>query len=268
MLKVVKIIDFWVFVLLLQLILFHVSIKKNPLYTPIYIVTTNSQDFVSSVLTSTSMFFKSYSEITKVKRDNQKLQMELLVYKMSYDFSQYLYRELESLKESFSIKKNYLSLSLVPIKQIQNESIQYKNIIIAKSITNDKLKLDQGVITSDGVVGIISNVSDDVITILPITSLKSSIPVWIGEDKTFAFISGNNSENEMILKLKYVEDGKNIEVGENIITNGFDDIFPEGVFIGTVKKIIPQKNSLFLTVIVTYPRHIYNSKFLYVIKNK
>ncbi|MBN2693266.1 rod shape-determining protein MreC [bacterium] len=267
MLKIAKSIDLWITIILLSLLLFHVSIKKNPLYMPLYIVTTNSQDVVSSILTSTSMFFKSYSEVSRMKRDNEQLQMELMAYKINHEFSQYIYTELESLKESFSIKKNYLSLTLVPIKQIQNESTQHKNIIIAKNITNEKLKADQGVITTDGVVGIISNVSDDVITILPITSSKSSIPVWVGEDKIFAFISGNNSQDEMILKLKYLEDSQNIEVGNKIVTNGFDEIFPEGIYIGTVKKIIPQKNSLFLTVIVSYPHHIYTNKFLYVIKN-
>lgn len=174
--------------------------------------------------------------------------------------------ELSRLKDAVHFKNRYLSLDLIPLKQLQNKIDKQQDYLIAHNITDEPLKKDSGVISEYGVVGIIMSVSHNQVKILPITHPKSSIPVWVGQKKILAFVSGNRLQNYLILKLKYVEEGSKIRVGDQIVTNGYGGIFPEGINVGIVKEIQKKKNSLFAIVDITLSKSVDYLKYFYVVK--
>ncbi len=210
--------------------------------------------------------YESYISLRDIKKKYDLLYDEYLQLKIKVSITNACRSELSRLKEAIHFKSRYLSLDLIPLKQLQSRFDKQFNYLIAQNITDEPLKKDLGVISEYGVVGIIASVSQSQVKILPITHPKSSIPVWVGKQKILAFVSGNQEQNDLILKLKYVEEESQIAVGDRIVTNGYGGIFPEGINIGVVKEIYKEKNSLFATVEISLSKPIDYLKYFYVVK--
>ena len=51
--------------------------------------------------------------------------------------------------------------------------------------------------------------------------------------------------NQQILKLNYVLRQMDVKVGDTVISSGFDGIYPKGLPIGRVSKIVQETSGLF-----------------------
>ncbi len=90
------------------------------------------------------------------------------------------------------------------------------------------------VITPQGLVGKIYSVHDYYSEVLLLKDSNFSVAVRLQNSRREGVISGTG--NDYCL-LKYVPPEENVEIGEVVITSGFDGIFPEGLPVGVVSKV-------------------------------
>lgn len=112
------------------------------------------------------------------------------------------------------------------------------NTTLTIRATEDIVK-DQPVITSDGVVGRISEVggfSSLSARVMPLTDLSSRIPVEIESTKDHGIIAGQNGP---ILELTHLEKSAKvkIKVGDRLVTSGYGGIFPRGLPVAIVTQV-------------------------------
>lgn len=262
----IKTFDFFLVILLFIVLIFKFNTTDSFLYKPLNYTVTLSKNTTFYIFSSIENIFNSYFELKNIKKKYNSLLLENSLLKTQLSLLNSMNIETTYLKGILNFKKDFLAYKLIPLKHIENKYTEKKNLIITKNTTTEKITVDMGVINERGVVGIVSEVSGDIITILPINNEKSSIPVWVGDDKVFGFISGSSEESYLLLKLKYIEDGNKIKLGDKIITNSYSDMFPEGLIIGSVIDITNKKNSLFVKVDVLLPKNLDNSVYFYVIK--
>jgi rod shape-determining protein MreC len=227
---------------------------------------TSMKKTTSSFFDTIRFFFVDYVDLVNIKKENRDLINKNRILLVENSLVSIYKMEIEELKNALNFKRNYIKLNLAPIKNIVNNFTSINNSIIAENISNEVLEKDLGIITEDGVIGITDKIEGNKIKIIPITSKDISIPVWIGKDKLFAFATGTNNNKNLTLKLKYVENGVNIKPGDKIITNGYDSIFPEGIYIGEVIRVREIKNNIFVNIDVKLPEKLYDSKYFFVIK--
>ncbi len=266
MIKKYKTLDFWVILILFLLIILRVKTKSVFIYSPVNNSITTMKKSTSSFFDTIKFFFVDYIDLVNIKKENIKLSNKnrLLLIENSLLSS---YRiEINELKEALNLKRSYIKLNLVPIKHIVNNFTSVNNNLIAENISNEIITKDLGVITAKGIIGITDKVQGNKIKIIPVTSEDISIPVWVGKNKIFAFATGTNNKKKLKLKLKYVENGVNIKANDKIITNGYDSIFPEGIYIGKVIKVKEIKNNIFVNIDVELPKKLYSDKYFFVIK--
>jgi len=108
--------------------------------------------------------------------------------------------------------------------------------------STDGIKPDMAVVTTDGLVGLVSQVSPLYSTVMPITELnevslnaKAIAATAVGkEEDSFGIVDHYDSATGM-LRMSKIPENDPLEKGDQIISSGFGYVFPFGLVIGTVE---------------------------------
>jgi rod shape-determining protein MreC len=98
------------------------------------------------------------------------------------------------------------------------------------------IRRDQAVITPDGIVGKVVEVSPDTAQVLLINDRNSGVGALFADTRTQGVLKGTGDPQP---ELDYVTNDEKVQVGETILTSGEDRIFPKGLLIGTVTSFKP-----------------------------
>ncbi|GAB1416439.1 rod shape-determining protein MreC [Paludibacter sp.] len=139
-------------------------------------------------------------------------------------------------KNSGSIKISpEKEISFIYAKVINNSTNKLLNYITLNKGKRDGIYPDMGVINEDGVVGVISNVSEKFSVVMPVINPKIQInskfahnnysgPIqWDGNDYRYAKL------NDIARHVDFTD-------GDSVVTSGYSKSFPEGLLIGIVEK--------------------------------
>jgi rod shape-determining protein MreC len=126
--------------------------------------------------------------------------------------------------------------------------------IIANSATNwfqscqlnkgsaDGVRKGMAVVTPLGVVGQVVAVTPRTAKVLLLTDPNSGIDVLVQRTRARGIVSGS-LENGTVLK--YVKRSEDVQEGDRLITSGTDGVFPKGMMVGAVTKVLKQHLGLF-----------------------
>jgi len=106
---------------------------------------------------------------------------------------------------------------------------------------------NSAVVTHDGVVGQVISVGDAFSRVLLLTDHTSSIDALVQSSRARGVVEG---VSEKLLNLRFASATDAIQVGDRIITSGFDGIFPPGLLIGRVSATDSETGVLFQSVSV------------------
>ncbi len=155
--------------------------------------------------------------------------------------------QMEQLMDSsvvYTESREAYQYHFVPARVIHNSVYkQYNYLTINQGEKNGVFK-DMGVISDQGVVGIVLETSDNFATVIPVINLDFRLSVklksnnyagilqWHGKTPLFAEL------NEIPFHLEMVEN-------DTIITSGFSSIFPEGINVGTIESYSLEKGNFY-----------------------
>jgi len=214
------------------------SIIKNRnliIYIILSLVTFNSLYKTSSVhyngigkigtyLSGKSSFFSSFIySYFDLKDKNQRLideNFELKKIELKYKNQAFTDKSLES---------NLITNASVILNSI-NKS---KNIIVIDKGKNDGINAEMGVITSEGVIGIIKSVTDNYASIISLLNTDLKVNAILKNSSTIGSISWDGL-NSKILKLNDIPLSSSIKIGDTIVTGGMSFYFPKGIPIGAI----------------------------------
>jgi rod shape-determining protein MreC len=118
----------------------------------------------------------------------------------------------------------------------------------------DGLDRDMAVITADGIVGKIRDVFPHTAQVLAINDQSSGAGVILETTRVRGILRGNANGQPQIVDILA---DKRIQKGEVVLTAGGDQIFPRGLPVGVVEKVIqdPERDS-FIDVLITPAAHL------------
>ena len=166
----------------------------------------------------------------------------LFVY-LRYDDKEYINSKILEI-ENIELKNKYKELSKFINGDIKNFNyvigkVRYRDLysFYEKIIVNvSDVNVGEAVVNSEGLIGIISDVKDNNVSVRLLTS-KYNVSVSIGE------CYGNLSNG----KVDMIEKECNVSVGDKIYTSGLNDIV-KGIYVGEVSNIIEDELGLVLDV--------------------
>jgi len=189
--------------------------------------------FSNSIANYSTENFNYLNEYFELKKINSSLLEENLVLK----------NQLEKINKNISLDSlTNINFSYKNAKVISNNLSSFKNRLVINKGIKDGLKTEMGVISSDGIVGIIDNTTKRYSSIMSILNIEMKINAIVKRTEHFGTLEWDGFDTRH-LTLNDISETAKIKVGDSIITGGMSLIFPEGINIGTVSKIISQNET-------------------------
>lgn len=201
--------------------------------------------------------FHSITQYFNLKKENQILleensRLKIVVFNQEKAATvdtllEYKYELQPSLiyKNSYSLPNNYLTLNK------------------GKS---DRIKEDDGVITSKGIVGVIDRTSKNYSRVLSILNTNSRINVKLKKTNYFGTLSWDGESPE-ITQLKDIQDLVKLSVGDTIVTSGYSSTFPPDIPVGSVESFRLNDTEDLYIIDVKLFNNMRNLEHIYIIKN-
>lgn len=173
--------------------------------------------------------------------------------------------EVSSLKKVLELNHdlsgfNYVNATILS----RNVSYWMNNVVIDKG-KKDGIKKDNCVITSDGLIGKITNVNNNSSVVKLLTSSSYKVSVKVGNK--FGILDDYDSKSKLFI-VNSVDKDVTLSIGDDITTSGLGGVFPSGIFIGKVEKI---KNDEYGTSKIIYikPNQDFNDiRYVTILENK
>lgn len=164
-------------------------------------------------------------------------------------------------------KDSLSSYHYIPAKVINNTIYKTHNFITINKGRKDGINLEMGVMNSDGVIGIVSKVSENYALVMSILNTNSSIS--IKHKKSGAF--GNfkwKGFNPTIVNVEDMSKTANVKKGDTMVTSGYSTIFPPDFPIAIAKNVKTIKESGFQKIETTPTADINKIDYVYVVEKK
>lgn len=157
-------------------------------------------------------------------------------------------------------------ISFISAKVINNSTNKVMNYITLNRGEKDGIEKDMGVINEYGVVGFISNVSENYSVVVPVLNPKTLINCKFKRNNYLGAIHWEDGDYRYA-NLNDIARHVQFSLGDTIITSGFTDAFPEGVLVGTVDDFSLSESDAYYNIKVKLAVDFRTLSYVKVIRN-
>jgi rod shape-determining protein MreC len=192
--------------------------------------------------------WRNYIDLRQVRQQNQDLQDTVDRLRLEQAALLEDARQGQRLQSMLNFQQKYLYQTL-PAQIIGASGTDQSRVFYLDKGKNDGIGRDMGVITGDGIVGKVREVFPQSAQVLAINDQTSGAGVILETTRIRGILRGNEQGQPQIVGI--LKDQR-IQPGEKVLTAGGDQIFPRGLPVGVVEKVVddPDRDG-FINVIVT-----------------
>tara|TARA_B100002019_G_scaffold97904_1_gene84287 strand:- start:8309 stop:8926 length:618 start_codon:yes stop_codon:yes gene_type:complete len=155
---------------------------------------------------------------------------------------------------------------LILAKVIKNSTKLTRNNLIINKGKKNGIKRDMGVISKDGIIGIINETSKNYSSVISI--LNKDLKINAKHNKSNAYGSLEwNQKDPTVVELNDISIDNEIFIGDTISTGGMSFYFPNNIPIGEINSIKISENNGFYSLKVKLFQKMNNISYVYVIEN-
>ncbi len=233
------------------LFIFIVATVGSQKFGPLHKIAFETIGPVQDLTHKTIDFFKTvkndYLFLVGVREENKRLWGEL----QECRASTYRYREAMianvRLRNLLDFKKSTDSPTVVAQIVGKDPSLWFRTIVINRG-SNEGIEERMPVVTESGVVGQIFSVSPNYAKVLLAIAPSSAVDVLIQKSRVRGILKGAGSSR---FQLDYILKTVDVAEGDHVVTAGFGGLFPAGLPIGTVSKVVKERRGMFQKIEVT-----------------
>lgn len=214
------------------------SILEN-VFSPIVMPIQNGLTYLKNKIEGNNDFF---TDINKLKSENEELKQKNSQLEQSL-------RELEIIKSENEVLKEYVNLTdkydyqTIPAYVIDRSSSNYSKTIIINIGESNGIKPNMTVIADEGLVGYVISTTKNTAKVQTIIDTATSVSSVISTSREAIIVNGT-LEKDNILKAMYIPTDAEILENDKVETSGVGGIYPKGIRIGTIQKIVNTKNNI------------------------
>lgn len=186
-----------------------------------------------------------FGNVNDLKEENKKLFNELEKLRLKMVELEKIEIENGELREALEIDEKYNHFNKIYANIILRDYSNWNETFSINKGSNDGIKLKQTVISSQGLVGYISAVTDDSSIVTTIMDPNTSVSVEIATINELALLKGDfDLKNYEQMKLTNIPINSELTVGEKIYTTGIGTMYEKGLVIGEIKEVVNKKNDV------------------------
>jgi rod shape-determining protein MreC len=179
-------------------------------------------------------FWGNYLDLRRAHEENAQLRDQLNQLRLEQASILEDARQGQRLQALLGFREKYVSKT-VPAQVIGTGGSDQSRVLTIDKGAKDGLKRDQAVITPDGIVGKLVEVFPHTSQVLEINDQTSGAGVLLEQTRLRGVLRGNAYGQPQIIDV--LPDDR-IKAGEKVLTSGGDQIFPRGLAVGTVQKVV------------------------------
>lgn len=230
---------------------FFLIVKYNKSQKAIFI---NSSNYYANKLDARTSRWQNYLSLQEVNDSLARHNAELMEHFINF-------RSTEGV-----ISGSTLQYDLLPARVIRSTYNLRNNHFTLDIGKKHGVEKDMGVLSEDGILGIIKNVSTDFSHAVSILNSQTRISCTL---KRYAY-PGNlmwKNLDPKYMTLESIPKHVEISIGDTVITNGYSTIFPANIEVGRVADVKTDRGSSNYSIKVELFNNVPNSKRGFVIKN-
>ena len=216
--------------LLLETFTFFLVVQNHYQHTVFF---NTANNFTGSILES----YHNITEYFTLRKANQQLANENARLRKELDYS---FRITDTITY---VEKDSM-FSYIAARVIQNSVNKQNNYLLIDKGTDHGIKEDMGVITSDGVVGTVVEVSEHFARVISVLHSQYKLNAKVKKNNHLGSIEWNGEDYRTGI-LSDIPTHVTLNKWDTIVTSGNSLVFPEGLMIGTVEEYLPGKNEIF-----------------------
>ena len=216
-------------------------------------VVTPPERVIHSSTSGFSYLWQNYFDLRHVRQQNQDLQMTVDRLRLEQAALLEDARQGQRLQAMLNFQQKYIYKTLAAQIIGSSGSDQSRVFNIDKG-KDEGLDRDMAVITADGIVGKVRDVFPHSAQVLAINDQSSGAGVILESTRIRGILRGNAAGQPQIVDV--IADNR-ILPGEKVLTAGGDQIFPRGLPVGVVEKVVrdPERDA-FIDVILKPAAHL------------
>lgn len=198
-----------------------------------------------------------YFRLGKVNRqlaeENARLREQLA---MTHDTTQTRY----DVREGDTIYK------YIPAQVVNSSTNQTNNYILIDRGATDGISRDMAVVSSEGVVGVVTDVSRHYATVLSLLHSKSFVGVRFKNNQQLGSLRWNTN-NYRYGMVEDIPTHVELQKGDTVLTSSFSLIFPEDLMVGTVEELHSSSTGMLNKARIAFATDFATLRHVYVIQN-
>ena len=222
--------------------------------------------FLNSSNAISGNIYETYSGITDyfgLKQENKKLANENVMLR-----NQLRESSSDELKSPVLVKislgtKQYIYLSA---KVVNNSTNKRKNYLTLNIGSKQGVKTEMGVISPDGIVGIVRDVSENFCSVMSVLNESTRIPVAIkkfGENSILIW----TGDDEWHARMERIPSHLELAKGDTVVTSSYSSIFPEGIRVGYIEDFEKVAGNTFYNVTIKLSTDFNRLSYVTVVNN-
>jgi rod shape-determining protein MreC len=204
-------------------------------------------------------FRTNFSNVFTLQHTNDMLAKENAELRKKLEF----YRQQSFPVDTLTAKPAF---EYIPARVISNTVHLRNNYIVINKGSRQGIAKDMGVMSSDGIAGIITGVTENYSVAISLLHKYANISVSFLHSDQLANVTWNGPDfriGNVIDIPTYV----NMKNGDTLVTSGNSFIFPEGIIVGTIDEPIESAAGDMNTATMIFATDFNKLKSVYVIKN-
>jgi rod shape-determining protein MreC len=176
--------------------------------------------------------WKGYVGLRNARAENENMRGEMQRLQLRNQELESQNAEAQRLASLLSFHDAHTETQMLAAEVIGSSSDPYSHTLFINRGEKDRVRMNQPVITPEGVIGKIVEVFPHSAQVQLINDPNSGVGALFSTTRTHGVVRGSGEPNP---HMEYVANEEKVTQGEMVVTSGEDRIFPKDLLIGTVE---------------------------------
>ncbi len=217
----------------------------------------------NSVVGTIYTWRKEITDYTGLKEVNRKLAQENAMWRNRH-ISTYSTVESRFVRIQDTIRLQ--QYTVITAKVVNSTWHKPKNYLTLDKGSRAGLHGDMGVIGTEGIVGVVSDVNDDFASVISVLSPDIKTSVQLRRTGHFGLLYWDTNDPRTASVIDIAKHAR-VAVGDTVETRGGDGIFPAGIPVGLVEEVVDAPGSNYHGITIRLTEDMTRSGFVYVVED-
>ena len=210
-----------------------------------------------NIITTIGDYFQLQQDNQRLAEENAQLKNQLIAQANKLETiaerdSQYVYSQLD--------------WEYTPAKVVRITTHKQHNYLTINKGWRDSIQVDMGVVSKEGVVGIVSAVGEKYSLVVPIIHVGMNLSCRLKTNNYIGRTQWNGMRHDEVA-LEDISRHVTVNVGDTVVTSGLTNVFPEGIMVGTVAETEMTENDNYHRTKLQIATDYKTLKYVQVIRN-